>query len=797
MPGMRREATSATASSLPWLIAVAALGCCARRPDLAPSVDSAEAPAADAGPAAPAPDPDLLAAGRAFDAGDAARARELLPRDARDPEARWLAARVAAALRDHEIAVALLQGLAGARDDLEGHRSELLARELAAAGRVADALDLSAPLVAGPEALPRSRSAALREIRSDWLERLGRHGEALDELDAARALADRDPERQRLDLRRAEIMARVERKDEARRLLAPLADSAATAGTMTRAARLLDDLGAPPDGSPARRLARARRLAALRAFADALIQIEPMLEDGTALGAEARFERARYLFDRRRHYAEAVEALDAVIAEKGSHVDDARFLRARALSRLDRDEEAIEAYRDFARKTKDKSRAASARFLAARLLYYLGRHEEAVREVERLIGRGVPRGRDRQRLRPGLLTPGQARDAHFIAGMSALLVGDHRRAEDHLLAASAGSDNPEVRERNRYWHAVARLAGGRGDGPELLRGICAADGTSWYSLWARSRLSAAGMPLGECDPDRIALPPTGDGGGGEDAAGAEVPALLDPLSPLAAFFARAGLYRDAAAELARAEKAAAPGERRAWITAYVAVDAPHHAVRAASRGLAWPPDAERLWRARAAYPEPFADLVRRVELERGLPRHLIAAIARKESLFDPRAVSRVGALGMMQMMPHTYETNRVRAGLPPLEPGRIPGPEASIEAAGYELEWLLGRFGGSLPLAIMGYNGGAAAVSRWLDRSGGLPMDVFVEKAGFAQTRNYVKRVYKNLVRYRLLDGEPLPDLPARAERAAVPSPADLPIPVAPDTPDPDGDPDQPGEHDD
>ena len=43
-------------------------------------------------------------------------------------------------------------------------------------------------------------------------------------------------------------------------------------------------------------------------------------------------------------------------------------------------------------------------------------------------------------------------------------------------------------------------------------------------------------------------------------------------------------------------------------------------------------------------------------------------------------------------------------------------------------------------------------------------MDVFVEKAGFAQTRNYVRRVFKNLVRYRMIAGQPPPELPDKAE---------------------------------
>jgi soluble lytic murein transglycosylase len=743
-------------------------------------------------------DRDLVAAGRTLEAGEPARARELLSGDDPRSEARWLLARTEAALGNHDTAVSLLEALAGAREDLERFRQELLVRELAAAERVADALARSEPLIAGPLALPRQERMALREQRGGWREGLGRDAEALAEFAAARSLAGRDRDRERLDLRQAECLLRLGRAAEARRILEPLANSAATAAAMREAARILGGLGTLAKGSPAGRLARARRFAELRAFDDALAELAPLLEDGASpLGIEARFERARILFERRRHYAQAIEALDSIIMERSPRTEDAKFLRARALSRLDRDEEAVVAYRDAARHSKNKARAAEARFLAARLLYYLGRHQEALTDLEQLVGKGEARGKDGQRLRPGRLAPDQARDAHFVAGMSALLGGSPRRAEDHFLAAAEDGDTAEALERNRYWRAVARLEGRRGDGPELLRQICAADGTSWYALWARSRLAASGHPPGACHPDGIAVPAIEGVDPTALRGAADVPAMLEPLSPLAAFFARTGLYRDAAAELARAEETAAPKDRRAWIAAHVALDAPHRAIRSASRGLDWPPRPADLWKARAAYPEPFPELTRRVERERGLPRHLIAAIARKESLFDPRAVSSVGAMGMLQMMPQTYETNRVRAGLPPLAQGELPGPEASIRAAGHELAWLLERFGGSLPLAIMGYNGGAAAVSRWLERSGGMPMDVFVEKASFGQTRNYVRRVWQNLVRYRLLAGEPLPELPALAERAAPSPPAGLPTPDGPTTPEPIDDPEQTGERDD
>ena len=243
---------------------------------------------------------------------------------------------------------------------------------------------------------------------------------------------------------------------------------------------------------------------------------------------------------------------------------------------------------------------------------------------------------------------------------------------------------------------------------------------------------------------------------------------FENLSPLAALFARAGFYKDAANTLYDLEKSKKVKLSAAeWISHYTALEAPHYAIRRAGAALSWPPESKDRWLAEAAYPTPLTELVQQMEKKHDLPSLLLYAIARKESLFDPKAVSRVGAMGLMQMMPRTYETNRKRAGLPKLKEGELPGPEESILAASQEFADLFKRFDNSLPLVIMAYNGGPHAVDRWLSRSGDLPLDVFVEKVGFVETRNYVRRVTRNLVRYRQLHGEPPPELPRIAKRPA------------------------------
>ncbi len=126
---------------------------------------------------------------------------------------------------------------------------------------------------------------------------------------------------------------------------------------------------------------------------------------------------------------------------------------------------------------------------------------------------------------------------------------------------------------------------------------------------------------------------------------------------------------------------------------------------------------------------PPADNHRREELQRlvvdAADRHqldpaLIAAMISHESNWNPRAVSRKGAQGLMQLMP-----SRARM----LGVTDIFDPAQNINAGVRYFRWLLERYSGDLDKALAGYNAGEGAV----DRAGGVP--------NFTETRNYVQRI--------------------------------------------------------
>ena len=133
---------------------------------------------------------------------------------------------------------------------------------------------------------------------------------------------------------------------------------------------------------------------------------------------------------------------------------------------------------------------------------------------------------------------------------------------------------------------------------------------------------------------------------------------------------------------------------------------------------------------------------------------LVLAVIRQESAFDPRAVSRAGALGLMQLMPATARKTASGLGLRYASNRLTDDPDYNVQVGSAYLTQLLDDFGGSYALALAAYNAGPARVREWMrdngdPRSPQVDMIDWIEMIPFDETRNYVQRVLEALNIYR------------------------------------------------
>lgn len=152
-----------------------------------------------------------------------------------------------------------------------------------------------------------------------------------------------------------------------------------------------------------------------------------------------------------------------------------------------------------------------------------------------------------------------------------------------------------------------------------------------------------------------------------------------------------------------------------------------------------------------AYPIPFMDAIVKASETHDVPDDLIVSIMRTESLFNPYAVSRMNALGLMQIMPHTGMRIARRMNDNRMYRSRLFNPATSIHYGAWYLGELLKKFQRQLPLAIASYNGGPHNVVIWLERNPKLEWDEWIESIEFVQTRNYVKKVLRTIATYRYI----------------------------------------------
>jgi soluble lytic murein transglycosylase len=444
--------------------------------------------------------------------------------------------------------------------------------------------------------------------------------------------------------------------------------------------------------------------------------------------------RAEVLYKARTRYVEAAAAYQRCAQMGGPHVAEDAFLHARALSRADKDAEALAAFEKVVAKHPKTPWADEATFHIARSHALAGKWSEAMRDFDE-YAKQFPNGREK-------------READRYRAIAHLNAQDHKGAR-RLLEELAGRAEDAVQQGR--WIDLAALAALRDGDKTFAIGrwadVARTRPLTWAALVARARLAEVGAPV----PDVIDH---------EEATPAPAPApIATDLPPPADVLQRVGLDADAEEALRDREgiitgRAAGRGTE-ALCGAYGKLDRGKRRY-ALSLGvpaalLATAPSPKTRWAWECSFPRPHDGFVRPNATKTRLSPELLWAVMRQESAFDAEVVSPARAVGLLQLLPETAIAVAKKAGLPE-DPTLLVRPSYNVSLGALYLRELLDQLDGNVPLAVAAYNAGPEAILRWRARAKGETLDVFVETIPFVETRAYVVRVMSNLARYGFLE---------------------------------------------
>ena len=151
------------------------------------------------------------------------------------------------------------------------------------------------------------------------------------------------------------------------------------------------------------------------------------------------------------------------------------------------------------------------------------------------------------------------------------------------------------------------------------------------------------------------------------------------------------------------------------------------------------------------FPRPYWGDLKKFADANQLDPYLVSALIRQESEFNPSAVSRARALGLMQLLPSVGQQLARQLGLRDYSTNSLFVPNINIELGTLYFRSVLQKFNGKLPYALAAYNAGSERVRQWEAADPAVDVAAFVESIPFTETREYVQAILRNANMYRRL----------------------------------------------
>jgi soluble lytic murein transglycosylase len=444
-------------------------------------------------------------------------------------------------------------------------------------------------------------------------------------------------------------------------------------------------------------------------------------------------------------YTDAITALAGVIQQYGWD-SDLGLLIARAYKILDKDKESAIWYDRFIARTPRYAALPELLWRRAWMEEEQGRSLSAMNFYRR-IGKSFPRcsRADESWVRRALC---YYRVEHYDSAFGLLAEFEMKNPDSPFLPAA------------RYWKARSLLGLEQVDSAKMRFVECARrEPAEFYAHRSRSMLALLGDSVNSC----LTIDTIADIGRAIRWLDSVAPPSQKALAADDRLALRRGLLLAAAGMVDEGEmflesvELSYPGNLSLnFRTAafYRSIGAVMQASRSGRR-LCWRIPAESrehipLPVFMAMYPFYYNDIIKSEALRRNVDPSFVRAVIRQESIFNADAVSPVGAIGLMQLMPATGAACARELG-ERFCVDTLYKPAANIRYGTFYLRKLLDQFKENEVLALASYNGGPPNAREWYSRNREKDFDLFVEDIDFSETRNYVKKVLANYWIYKKL----------------------------------------------
>jgi soluble lytic murein transglycosylase len=366
---------------------------------------------------------------------------------------------------------------------------------------------------------------------------------------------------------------------------------------------------------------------------------------------------------------------------------------------------AIDAYRELQQRFPNGNRASYAHWKVAWLSLRQGRNDEAKQEFERQIA----------------LYPASGEVPAALYWRARLAEEDNEPAK-----ARAYYNKLSDRFRNFYYAELAR---------QRLKVLTPADPVEYAILDRVPPLSTSGKIEPEeppADDLRVQKAQLLENGGLVDFAVREIQAASAEQGGNWVAAETARLYQDSG----RYDRAIEVMKHT--VPNYFAVDVPELP--------------RTYWEA--LFPKAYWVDLKKFSTENGLDPYLVASLIRQESEFNPNAISRANAVGLMQLLPTTGKKVAKEAKLHHFNASQLYTPTVNLQLGTRYFKSMVDKFG-SFEYALAAYNAGSDRVEDWLAAGKYRDPQEFVESIPFTETREYVQAILRNANVYKQLYGTP------------------------------------------